>query len=67
MSKRNARKRPHRATHAPPSTTPGRPKESASRQQTHPEQGSQSGSHELDSRAAHRRMPLAPLKPPGEK
>lgn len=67
MSKRNTRKRPRQLAPAPPNTTLGRPKESGSRQQAHPDQGSQSGSHELDSRAAHRRMPMAPLKPSGAK
>lgn len=61
MTKRNARKAP------PPSTSPGRPKESGSRQQAHPDQGSQSGSHELDSRAALKHAPPVPNRPRGAK
>lgn len=34
----------------PTQNTPGRPKSSASRQQTHPNQGTQSGSPEIDSK-----------------
>jgi hypothetical protein len=45
----------------PDTTTPGRPKDSASRQQTHPDQNSQSGSPHLD-RESTRRNP-APKHP----
>jgi hypothetical protein len=47
--------------------TLGRPKESGSRQQTHPDQGSQSGSHEIDERASHGRTPAVPARPAGAK
>ena len=36
----------------PPQDTPGRPKASSSRQQTQPNQGTQSGSPELDAKDA---------------
>jgi hypothetical protein len=53
---------------APTADSPGRPKDSGSRQQTHPDQNLQSGSHELDKSAgkggvAARNGP----KPPGAK
>jgi hypothetical protein len=38
----------------PSSDTPGRPRESGSRQQTHPDQGLQSGSSVLDKEATRR-------------
>lgn len=36
------------------SDTPGRPKESGSRQQTHPDQGSQTGSPQVDRHLSER-------------
>lgn len=43
-------------TTSPPSTsdTPGRPKDSGSRQQTHPDQGADTGSPQLDKDLTHR-------------
>lgn len=38
----------------PKQDTPGRPKTSSSRQQTHPDQNSQTGSRELDARSARK-------------
>jgi hypothetical protein len=46
-------------------TTPGKPKESGSRQQKHPDQGTQSGSRELDQQSEG--TPAVPAKPPGPK
>ncbi len=53
---------------APENTTPGRPTESGSRQQTHPGQTSQSGSAKFDREATQRggHDPV-PVKPPGAK
>jgi hypothetical protein len=49
-------------------TTPGRPSAGASRQQTMPDQGLQSGSRSLDKKASGKRAKsVAPLKPPGAK
>jgi hypothetical protein len=49
-------------------TTPGRPGPGASRQQTMPDQGLQSGSRSLDKKASGKRAKsVAPLKPPGAK
>jgi hypothetical protein len=42
-------------TAAPATNTPGRPKDSGSRQQTHPDQGMQSGSGELDKSAREKK------------
>jgi hypothetical protein len=50
-----------------PSATPGRPKESGSRQQKHPDQGSESGAGGLDKRASDGRGRPVPAKPPGAK
>jgi hypothetical protein len=38
----------------PSATTPGRPKDSGSRQQTHPDQGSHSGSPSFDKETTRR-------------
>jgi hypothetical protein len=49
-------------------TTPGRPTDESSRQQTHKDQASQSGSPELDREATRRTGTSAvPTKPPGPK
>lgn len=50
-----------------PSPTPGRPKDSGSRQQKHPDQGSQSGAGGLDEQASEGRGCPVPAKPPGAK
>jgi len=47
-------------------TTPARPSDAGSRQQTHPDQGSQSGSHSLD-RELTSRGARTTEKPPGAK
>jgi hypothetical protein len=49
-------------------STPGKPKDSGSRQQTQPDQGSQTGSPELDESITRRggARPV-PTKPPGAK
>jgi hypothetical protein len=44
-----------RQTGQPDNTTPGRPKEQGSRQQTHPDQGHQTGSHKTDHELANRK------------
>ncbi len=49
-----------------PPTTPARPNDAGSRQQTHPDQGSQSGSHGVD-RELTKRGGQTPQKPPGAK
>jgi hypothetical protein len=46
----------------PDRSTPGRPKESGSRQQTHPDQNSHSGSPPFDKEASERGGP--PTRPP---
>jgi hypothetical protein len=52
----------------PESITPGRPKDSGSRQQTHPGQGLNSGSPSFDRETAQRTGPSrVPLKPPETK
>jgi hypothetical protein len=48
----------------PDSTTPGRPKDSGSRQQTHPDQNSQSGSPQLDRELTRRNPSAQPRKAP---
>jgi Protein of unknown function (DUF2934) len=48
------------------STTPGRPKETASRQQTRPDQNSQSGSAEFDEAASRRDSSAAVPKRPAD-
>jgi hypothetical protein len=47
--------------------TPGRPKESGSRQQTHHDQTSHSGSPELDRALTHRGRTPNPSKPASAK
>jgi len=47
------------SSEASDSTTPGHPKETASRQQTRPEQDSQTGSSELDEVATRRNANVA--------
>jgi len=47
--------------------TPGRPKESGSRQQTHPDQTSHSGSPKLDRVLTRRGQPPSRLKPASAK
>jgi hypothetical protein len=50
------------------SPTPGKPSDSASRQQTHKGQNSQSGSPDFDrEHSRNSGTPGAPLKPPGAK
>jgi hypothetical protein len=50
------------------SVTPGRPKDSGSRQQTHPGQALNSGSPSFDKETAQRADPgPVPLKPPDTK
>lgn len=41
----------------PTPDTPGRPNDSGSRQQTHPDQQTQTGSPELDSKSSGKRKP----------
>jgi hypothetical protein len=41
----------------PKQDTPGRPNDTGSRQQTHPDQQAQTGSPELDSRSSSKRKP----------
>lgn len=49
-------------------TTPGKPRDSGSRQQTHKDQGTQTGSPELDREASRRSdIPPVPTVPPGAK
>lgn len=53
---------------SPESTTPARPNESSSRQQTHKDQASQTGSPDFDKEATRRtKTPPVPIKPPGAK
>jgi hypothetical protein len=68
----SARKAELAATKAPESetdsATPGRPKDSGSRQQTHPGQVLNSGSPSFDKEATQRTDPdPVPLKPPETK
>ena len=51
----------------PPSDTPGKPKESGSRQQTHPEQSTQTGSPHTDRKHTRRGGADSGPKPPGAK
>jgi hypothetical protein len=52
----------------PAPTTPGRPKDSGSRQQTHQDQASQSGSPALDEKTTRRATtPAVPTKPASAK
>jgi hypothetical protein len=49
-------------------TAPGRPRDAASRQQTQPDQGLQSGSRSLDKKASGKHAKSASqVKPPGAK
>lgn len=62
----------HKRGAAPPgvtgeSATPGKPKDSGSRQQTHPDQNSQTGSPSLDRKHTDRSGTTPPPKPPGAK
>jgi hypothetical protein len=57
-----------RKADTPEHTTPGRPKEAASRQQTQPDQNSQSGSAQFDRDAAGKTgADSGPTRPPGTK
>lgn len=69
MSSRKTLKLPRKSGSRPPSgsTTPGRPKESGSRQQTYPDQGAQTGSPELDEEMTRRGAPALPTKQSGGK
>jgi hypothetical protein len=51
---------------APDSTTPGRPKEAASRQQTRSDQASQTGSSELDDAEARRNANVSVPEAPAD-
>lgn len=56
------------ATRSSEATTPGRPKDSGSRQQTQPNQQTQSGSAELDRQSSRKNGAEPPLiKPAGAK
>jgi hypothetical protein len=49
------------------SATPGRPKDSGSRQQIHPDQAAQSGSPKFDRANTQRGRPLRQNRPPSAK
>jgi hypothetical protein len=62
----------HKHRRSPPSApgesaTPGKPKDSGSRQQTYPDQNSQTGSPTLDRKHTDRGGTAPPPKPPGAK
>jgi hypothetical protein len=57
----------NRPATTPGSQTPGRPTDSGSRQQTHPNQGSQSGAPDLDREATQPRPDAIPAKPASAK
>ena len=52
---------------SPDPSSPGRPKESGSRQQSHPGQSSQTGSPHTDREHTHKGGTAAGPKPPGAK
>jgi hypothetical protein len=54
-------------TREPEATTPGKPKDSGSRQQTHQEQSTQTGSPEGDRKHTERGGAGGGAKPPGPK
>jgi hypothetical protein len=51
----------------PAPTTPGKPKEAASRQQKAPDQTTQTGNHSLDHRSSEANAEKKMPKPPGPK
>ncbi|MBX5463465.1 MAG: hypothetical protein IRZ28_20530 [Steroidobacteraceae bacterium] len=67
-SDRNSQERSSKDTDKDAGKTPGRARDAASRQQTHPDQGLQSGSPDLDEDATRRTdTPAVPTVPPGPK
>jgi hypothetical protein len=54
-------------TNTPDSNTPGKPTDEGSRQQTHKDQASQTGSRELDKNSTREGGKKVPIVPPNAK